>query len=39
MSAPIQTSFNVNNGTDGASKIPVNASNTDIRSLVLKEWS
>ena len=39
MSTPIQTSFNVNNGTDGTSKIPVNASNMDIRSLVLKEWS
>ena len=39
MSTSIQTSFNVNNGPDGTSKIPVNASNTDIRSLVLKEWS
>lgn len=39
MSTPIQASFNVNNGTDGTSKVPLDSSNMDIRSLVLKEWS
>ena len=36
MSTPVQAPFNVNIGTDGTSKIPLNASNTDIRSLVFE---
>ena len=39
MSTPIQASFNVNNGIDGTSKVPLDSSNMGTRSLVLKEWS
>ena len=39
MSTPIQASFNVNNGIDGVSKVPLDSSNMGTRSLVLKEWS
>ena len=39
MSTPIQASFNVNNGIDGISKVPLDSSNMGARSLVLKEWS